>query len=170
MDEATRSKIRIKLGPIEVEYEGSESFLKEELPDLLGAVARLYKESGASLEASGEGSGAGDGGEGGAGTGSGLQGTTGTIAAKLVVKSGPDLILAGCARLTFVSGSASFTRKQITDEIKSATGYYKKTYLNNLSTYLQSLVKDQKLVEPTTGTFALSVATKSELEKRLAQQ
>ena len=44
-DEMT-SKIRIKLGPIEVEYEGTESFLKEELPQLLEAVANLYKQSG----------------------------------------------------------------------------------------------------------------------------
>lgn len=40
------SKIRIKLGPVEVEYEGNEAFLKDELPDLLSAVARLHKESG----------------------------------------------------------------------------------------------------------------------------
>lgn len=40
------SKIRIKMGPIEVEYEGSENFLKEELPELLGTVSNLYKESG----------------------------------------------------------------------------------------------------------------------------
>jgi hypothetical protein len=33
------SKIRIKLGAIEVEYEGSEQFLKEELPQLLTAVS-----------------------------------------------------------------------------------------------------------------------------------
>ncbi len=40
MEQAMTSKIRIKLGPIEVEYEGSESFLKEELPYLLAAVAK----------------------------------------------------------------------------------------------------------------------------------
>ena len=39
------SKIRIKLGPIEVEYEGSEAFLKEELPQLLTAVSDLYSKS-----------------------------------------------------------------------------------------------------------------------------
>lgn len=168
MDQAGKCKIRIKLGLIEIEYEGAESFLKKELPDLLGAVTQLYKDSGAVLEASGGGA------EevakvAAAGESAGLQGTTSTIAAKLGVKSGPELILAACARLTFVSGNATFTRKQITDEMKSATGYYKKTYLNNLSSYLQNLVRDQKLVEATTGTFALSVPTKNELEKRLAQ-
>lgn len=41
----TTSKIRIKLGAIEVEYEGSESFLKEELLALLSAVSDLYQRS-----------------------------------------------------------------------------------------------------------------------------
>jgi hypothetical protein len=42
----TPSKIRIKLGDIEVEYEGAESFLKDELPALLNAVSKLHHESG----------------------------------------------------------------------------------------------------------------------------
>lgn len=35
---ATASRIRIKMGAIEVEYEGDESFLRDELPALLTAV------------------------------------------------------------------------------------------------------------------------------------
>ncbi len=69
--------------------------------------------------------------------------------------------------MTFVSGQASFTRKQITSEMKGATGYYKKTYVNNLTAYLEQLVRDQKLVEPTTGTFALGIPTRNQLEKQL---
>lgn len=156
------SKIRIKLGAIEIEYEGSESFLKEELSDLLAAVAKLYKESGPPPETPNPPPNLGSVGTPIA------QGTTATIAAKLAVKSGPDLILAACARMTFVSGQTSFTRKQISDEMKGATGYYKKTYFNNLSGYLEQLVKDQKLVEPASGTFALSIPTRTALEKQIA--
>jgi hypothetical protein len=36
-------KIKIKLGEIEVEYEGSEAFLKLELPDLIRMGANLYE-------------------------------------------------------------------------------------------------------------------------------
>ena len=39
------SKIRIKMGFIEVEFEGSEQFLKEELPDLLTGVSQLHSKS-----------------------------------------------------------------------------------------------------------------------------
>jgi len=35
-------KIRIKLGEIEVEFEGSEAFLKRELPDLVRMGSELY--------------------------------------------------------------------------------------------------------------------------------
>ena len=34
------------MGAIEIEFEGSELFLKEELPELLEAVSRLYSEAG----------------------------------------------------------------------------------------------------------------------------
>jgi hypothetical protein len=40
------SKIKIKMGAIEIDYEGSEEFLKEELPSLLKTVSDLYKSSG----------------------------------------------------------------------------------------------------------------------------
>lgn len=161
------SKIRIKIGPIEVEYEGSESFLKEELPDLLTTVSDLYTKSnlsGVRIPGGAE--------EPSADAPSlappGVQGTTGTLAAKLQVKSGPELLLAGAARLTFVSGKETFSRQQIIDEMKSASAYYKKSYLNNLSKYLNSLIKDGKLLEPSQGMYALSAASKTDLGNRIA--
>jgi hypothetical protein len=43
------SRLKIKIGPVEVEYEGEEKFLKEELPALLKAVSNLHKASGLDL-------------------------------------------------------------------------------------------------------------------------
>ncbi len=37
-------KIRIKLGQVEVEYEGSESFLKQELPDLIKTITNYINQ------------------------------------------------------------------------------------------------------------------------------
>jgi len=159
------SKIRIKLGPIEVEYEGSEAFLKEELPQLLTAVSDLYSKSSIAKEVNP----AGGTPPPAAPTPSGTpQGTTGTIAAKLAVKQGPDLILAAAARLSFGLGKTTFSRQEIIDEIKSATAYYKKTYLANLTQYLNNLMKDGKLLEPSTGTYSLSATTQADLKARLA--
>lgn len=163
------SKIRIRTGGVEVEYEGSEDFMREDLPKLLETVAAMKggqqladdvndtpppKHTPAGSSGSNNGK---------------ISGSTATLAAKLQVASGPDLILAAAARLAIVGGSASFTRKQLADEMKTAAGYYKKTYMNNLSTYLQNLVKDQKFVEPASGSYALNPATRLSLEQRLGQ-
>jgi len=162
----TTSKIRIKLGAIEVEYEGSEAFLKEELPQLLAAVSDLHANSGgAPLIQNNAGSG-----DPGAPVTSGkrIEATTASIAARLQVKSGPELIMAAVGRITFALGQDVCSRQKITQEMKSAASYYKKTYLNNLSKYLDVLVKDNKLNEPSSGNYALTAAARAEMESRLA--
>ncbi|EGQ8107541.1 hypothetical protein CGH72_23070 [Vibrio parahaemolyticus] len=164
------SKIKIKMGPIEIEYEGSEAFLKEELPALLSAVSDLYKESGVteavvnaepdpavSVASTTEKT-----------TGS-LQATTGTIAARLGVKSGPELALAAAARLTLSLGIESFSRAQLLEEMKSASAYFKQTYNKNLSGTLTRLLKDGKLFETAKNTYSLSASQRSSMEARLAQ-
>jgi len=162
------SKIRIKMGPIEVECEGTEAFLKDELPDLLSTVSNLYKESKIGVgDNGGDDPGGGTGGPGQAGVGK-IEGTTGTIAAKLQAKSGSDLILAACAHLTFVAKQKTSTRQQIIDQMKSATGYYKKSHSNNLSKNLLGLVQGGKLIEPSSGSYALNAPTRTDLEIRLA--
>jgi hypothetical protein len=162
----TISKIKIKLGPIEIEYKGSETFLKEELPQLLSAVSDLYAKSHSSINDSPtnpikDATSPDDLKK------PPLEATTGSIAAKLNVKSGPELILAAAARLTLVLGTPKFSRQQISDEMKTATAYYKATYLSNLSMSIASLVKGKKLNEPTTGNYALTAASLKELEQRI---
>lgn len=162
----TTSKIRIKLGAIEVEYEGSEAFLKEELPQLLAAVSDLHAKSGGSpltqdIPGSSDASAQGTGGKK-------IEATTASIAARLQVKSGPELIMAAVARITFALGQDVCSRQNITQEMKSAASYYKKTYLSNLSNYLDVLVKDKKLNELSSGNYALTAAARADMESRLA--
>lgn len=167
----TTSKIKIKLGAIEIEYEGSEVFLKEELPQLLSAVSDLYTRSHASSslppassdttrDSSNPSTNNGD-------IKPKLEATTGSIAAKLACKSGPDLVMAAAARLTFVLQLSTFSRQRLTDEMKTASAYYKASYVSNLSKSLNGLVKDGKLNEPTQGSYALTAASLSEMEPRL---
>jgi hypothetical protein len=166
----TTSKIRIKLGAIEIEYEGSEVFLKEELPQLLSTVSDLYTKSHASLaprssdpDAESDLPGVSTNGD----AKPKLEATTGSIAAKLASKSGSDLVMAAAARLTFVLQLQTFSRQKIIDEMKTASAYYKSTYVNNLSKSLNVLVKDGKLNEPSQGNYALTAASLKELEQRL---
>jgi hypothetical protein len=157
------SKIRIKLGAIEVEYEGSESFLKEELPQLLSAVSDLYNKSHATQVPEDSASTSTTAPKNGK-----IEATTGSIAARLQVKSGSDLILAAVARITFALGTDVCSRQKIIDEMKTASSFYKKTHLGNLSQNLAALVRDAKLNEPSQDNYALTAATRRDLETKLA--
>lgn len=166
------SKIRIKLGAIEVEYEGSESFLKEELPSLLSAVSDLYQRSNPSGLAEPTSA---NGDQGGTANAAGAQVakpriemTTGSIAARLQVKSGPELVMAAAARLSIVEELSSFSRKRLTEQMRSATAYFKPSYVSNLSALLNSLLKDGKLNEPSKDHFAVTAASEQELRSRIA--
>lgn len=158
------SRIRIKMGPIEVECEGTEDFLKEEFPKLLEKVSNIYASNSLHIPSEtvlpGTDSSISKPGA--------VQFSTATIAAKINCSSGPDLIIAASAHLTFVKGMNTFSRKQILDEIRTATAYYKKSYSKNLSSYLHRLVAKGELVESGSGQYALSAPTRSRLEKQLA--
>lgn len=161
------SKIRIKMGAIELDYEGSEHFLKEELPELLEAVVTLYKEAGgggALPELPGESQ------RSNGASGISAEIATSTIVAKLKGDAGgPKLVLAATAKMTFAGeGDGPFARGDILQEMKAATSYYKKTYSNNLSTYLKNLVKQGKLTEHGGKMFALSAEARTAIEAAFA--
>lgn len=98
----------------------------------------------------------------------GIVGTTVALAGKLECKSGPDLLMAAAAHLTFVAGKSEFSRKQLRDEAKGASGYYTESIQKNMSAYLTSLVKRGDLVEPKSGYYALSATKQTEMRSSLA--
>lgn len=155
------SKIRIKLGSIEVEYEGSEAFLKKELPDLMKTVAELYKSVGAPIEQKDE--------RDDDGRPKGIRLSTKSIAAKLNCSSGRDLVVAASAHLTLAKNHDSFTRKELLSEMQSAIGYYKKTYGDNLTNALNGLLKDGTLTELSGDNYSLSEPKRKELGGRFAR-
>jgi hypothetical protein len=156
------SKLRIKIGAVEIEYEGTEEFLKKELPELLKTAMELHAASGAKTDTETP--------MDTPGTHKGKIGslTTNSIAAKLNAKSGPDLLLAAAAQLALVAKTEPFSRQQLLISMQGATSYYKKNYSGNLSKILPRALKDEKVSETAANTFALTAATKAELEKKLA--
>ncbi len=155
------TKIRIKMGPIEVEYEGSEGFLKEGLPKLIERVHELHGKT--------ESEGGPQGTAPSVPGGTVPKSSTASIAAKLGCKSGPDLLIAAGAHFTFSKGLETFTRKQLLSEMKTAKAYYRKSYRANLTSHLNGLVKAGKLNEPSNETYCLGVETRKSLEARLAK-
>jgi hypothetical protein len=157
------SKLRIRIGEVEIDYEGTEEFLKQELPQLLKTAMELHRAAGADNKSGSSGS--SDGRKGGAGV---PALTTGSIAAKLNATSGLDLLLAAGAHLTLVAKKETFSRQELLTEMQNASGYYKKSFSKNLTSYLNSALTDQKLTETAKNIFALSAKTRAELEGQLA--
>ena len=161
------SRIKIKMGAIEVECEGSENFLKQELPEIIKSVSDLYKESHHNLPEEETVETTTEINSKPAFNGPLNVGTTGSVAAKLSTKSGSELLVAAAARLTFGEGKSTFTRAELLDEMKSATSYYKSSYSSNLTKYLSSAVKDGKFLETSKGVYAIQATLATTLKSRL---
>jgi|GEM_PF-2116375 hypothetical protein len=158
------SRMKIKLGNIELDFEGTEEYIQNDLPSLLELIFTYYAtvndaepetEEAEELPANPD-----------LGTQK-VQMTTNTIAAKLNVKTGSDLVLAACAHLCLVKGASTFERKNILAEMQTASNYYKQNHSSNLSKSLSTLVKDNKLIERSKDKYALSAQAKQELEATL---
>jgi hypothetical protein len=159
------SKIRIKFGAVEIEYEGPEDFLKSELPELLSAVSELHRNIGdnsvdTAIPSSAQPVSSKDGVR--------LQGTTNTIAAKLKCASGPELLIAALAKLIFVDEQESATYQEILEEMKSAKNYYKQAMASNYSKMFGPLIKGNKINETAKEQYTLAAKEKDRLEAILA--
>jgi hypothetical protein len=161
------SKLRIRIGEVEVEYEGPEEFLKKDLPQLLRTAIELHGiDDGADAETKPKkkthASHAG---------GAMPSLTTGSIASKLDVKVGSDLLKAAAAHMTFVAKKETFSRQELLAEMQKAKSYYKTSYSGNLSKYFKAaLAKDGFLTETSTNAYALKAAARTDLERKLADE
>ena len=164
------SKLRIRIGEVEIDYEGTEEFLKQELPQLLKTAMELHKASESAPEGSG-GKGASKGSGSGvrAGAGAKITLTTASIAGRLEVKSGADLLQAAAAHLVLAKGSETFSRQELLAEMQSAPSYYKQSYSANLTAYIRTaLQKNGPLSETSKDTYALKAAARKNLEAKIA--
>jgi hypothetical protein len=155
------SKVRVKLGQLEVECEGTEEFLRDELPKLLEAFSKLQPTPlrGEHLsETSDLGKGT-----------NGAIGTTATIAGRIGCKTGPELMIAAAARLTLGGAQETFTRKDWLAEMKSAKSYFKKTMESNFTVNAGRLVKGGEILEVTDGEYSLAATKLTEVKEKLAQ-
>lgn len=157
------SKLRIRIGEVEVEYEGSEEFLKRDLPQLLRTAIELHgADDGSTAETKPKKKSVPHG-------GAVPTLTTGSIASKLDAKAGSDLLKAAAAHLTFVAKQETFSRQELLKEMQKAKSYYKTSYSANLSKYFKTaLAKDGFLTESSSNAFALKAAARKDLEKTLA--
>lgn len=161
------SKLRVKVGDVEVDYEGAEEFLKQGLPELLKNAVELRRVVD-DLNSTSKGGNRVPPSEGGGSNGIPTL-TTGAIAGRLGVKSGSELLKAAAAHLALVKKVVPFSRQQLLAEMQTATSYYKKSQSNNLTRYIDSaLQKDGFLSETATNAYALNASASADLEAKLA--
>jgi hypothetical protein len=137
---AVAAKFRLKIGEVEVEYEGEAAFLQDGLINLVNDVAGKLSERAAALPPPKP---ANPPTPGTPETHHNL--STDTIASKLSAKTGGDLVIAAAAHLALVKGQARFTRKEIMAEIKQAQTHYKASHGGNLGANIKILVKSNRL-------------------------
>ncbi len=159
-------KLRLKTAQVEIEYEGSEEFLRSDLLRLITEVAEIHKTN-PPIETPAQ-----QGNETQSGISSSNNSTINlsvkSIATKLSAKTGSDLTLAACAYLSLSSNRDTFSRKDILDAMRTAANFYKNSYNNNLNKYLDGLIKANKILQQANDVYALRDQVRSEMESKLA--
>lgn len=159
----SESKIQVKVGIVEFSGEGDKEWLAEQLDKILEKIPELLK-----IEVASQGAPNNNGNGGGSGTGniSGL--SVINIASKLNCKSGPDLIIAAAAYIHFIDKKATFSRDDISQAMKKATGYFKDSYISNLTANLASLERANALTQAS-NTYSLHIDKVNELNAILSK-
>ena len=157
------SKIKIKIGKIEFEYEGQTEFAQNDIKDVFSHLEALSSsdsepsdsEGGASLARKGQ------------------NGTkklhTSTIASRLVGKSAPNLVVSAAAHLQIIEGKKTFSRQELLADMKSATTHYNQNMSSNLTKMLNTMISQQTINKVGTDSYSLSDIKITELEKLIAK-
>ncbi len=162
--ESSKVHLRIKVNSMEIEYEGNPEFIGDYVKEFVDQVLdtqtahiALREETtqvpndqvfpSANIQ--------------------NIDLSTSSFAATLSVKSGPDLIIAAAAKLRFTDGKSTFNRKEIIEEMRNASGFFKQTYVNNLTKSLDRLLRLDRLRETSSNTYSLSSGEESQLKEIL---
>jgi hypothetical protein len=159
------ASIRIKLGQLEVDYQGDSDFLKSDLMNTVNKLLTRQMDRASAYDAADTP----EGSQARPQRGGKLNHSTSTMATLLGAKSGPDLIVAAAAHLHLAGGKNQYTRAELLDAMRAAPSHYRKTYASNLSRYLTTLTKADDLRLVGNDTYALSANKATDIEAKLAQ-
>jgi hypothetical protein len=163
------TKLRIKFKTFELEFEGEDKFAKADLLELMDKVHSLaaiipdgsnddeHDDKANDDEAKDKTS--------------RVKGdwSTSKVAQKIGGKTCTQLATAALAYLCIIKKLDLASRRQIIDEMKLATSFYRDNFGNSLTSVLQSLVKSGKIHENGTNNFALSEDSIKTIKGQLAK-
>ena len=168
----SNAKIRLKVGSMELEYEGDPAFLTggiEALLETMGALASKVPDDAQMQAPDVVAPVVNSNGTVAPASGGQYSFSTNTIAAHIDVKTGPELVVCAMAHLELVQGKPSSTRAEILAEMKTASNFFAKNMGSNLSASLRTLVKTKRLHEGKPGTYSLSAAERKQIEAKIAE-
>lgn len=155
------SRVRVSAGNVALEYEGDEEFSRSDALKFFQEFLEAAKATDVQVAATQNPAGSNHVSD------NRKDLSVSTIAVRIGVKSGLDLILAASLYLELTLGRTSYDRKEILEAMRQAGGFYRQTYNNNLTSYLNSIERDQKLVKQASNKYCLSIRTKTELISRI---
>ncbi|OSQ44108.1 hypothetical protein [Thalassospira sp. MCCC 1A01428] len=161
----SNAKIRIKVGSMELDYEGEPSFLTEGIEALLTTMGDLAGRIPKELPVLAEES---DGVNFAVSTGNSTF-STNTLAAYLEVKTALELVICAISHLEIVQGKTASSRAEILAEMRSATTYFNGNMVGNLSKTLSSLTKGKRINQITKDTYSLSSSERKKIEAKVAE-
>lgn len=94
---------------------------------------------------------------------------TQTVAAHLQAKTGVEVAIAAAAHLQICQGKKGFTRKELLADMQQAHGYYNQAMSGNLTKILRTLISQKRVVSTTGGQITLSAAEAALCRAKLAQ-
>ncbi|PCJ73608.1 MAG: hypothetical protein COA53_12160 [Rhodobacteraceae bacterium] len=170
--ESSAVKIKIKIGLLELEYEGGSEFLEGGLEGLLESMSELSTNIPVSPISSGL-AGTPTSSSAPVSTNSAqsmnLNVSTETVASHLGGKTGVELAISAMAHLQIIKGKQSCSRSEIFAEMKTATSYYTESKGKNLSASLSSLVKSKRVNNVSTNIYSLSADERKSAEGTIAK-
>jgi hypothetical protein len=156
------TSIRIKLGSMELDYQGEAEFLKQDLMKMLTSLVDLQQKVPTASDSSTPNNADGNS------SSSATKLSTSTIARKLRASSGTDLTQAAAAYLAISASKEKFSREEILSEMKTASGIYKASFASNLTAQITRLLNDQILHQVSEGVYSLADKARKEIEEKLA--
>lgn len=158
-------KLRIKLGQLELDYDGPQEFVESGMMELIQQLSEVNIQDVAANTQPLD-TGAPTTAVQASHSGGGKLSTT-DFAVKLGVKSGSDLVMAAAAYFHHTKGLEEFRRSDLLSEMKLSKAFYRASYGSNLSKSLETLTKSGRLQNPKADTYTLPYAEISGMQNLL---
>ncbi len=162
------TKLKIRMGHIEFEYEGDAAYDNEAVKDLFSHMESMMVSVPPEAFDTAPPLGNGDAPAGKETAELSSLGMN-TVAARLDAKSGPDLVMCAAAYLQICQGKSTFARRELLKAMQEATNYYNIGMNKNFSNSLKALISGKRLNSLAENKMSLAGGEIGSMKAKLAQ-